>query len=189
MMCKNSIENLITLLVEEEAAEARKRPKIIKLPDPTIFTITSPSQWQRNKLKSPDIEEARIVAPAQTVQPPGDPPDYHLSPPQDVPDCQDVVNNAPIPINKLFNEFQISLQFHASHSTLDCTKVSFQLDGPQPPEIEIVDIPVAPSVRVKLLAEIIKDEMVLVLDYKTPAVSTQTDEGGRDKNWSILRSV
>ena len=82
MMCKNSIENLITLLVEEEAAEARKRPKIVKLPDPTIFTITSPSQWQRNKLRSPDIEEARIVAPAQTVQPPGEPPDFHLSPPR-----------------------------------------------------------------------------------------------------------
>ena len=50
-MCKKSIENLVTLLEEEEAAEAKKRPKIIKLPDPTIFTITSPSAWQKNKLR------------------------------------------------------------------------------------------------------------------------------------------
>ena len=54
-MIKNSIENLITLLEEEEAAEARKKPKIVKLADPTIFTITSPSQWQRNKLRSRDF--------------------------------------------------------------------------------------------------------------------------------------
>ena len=69
------MENLVSLLEEEEAAEARRRPKVIntilyllyllylylhisisihiftfllyqvvKLPDPTIFTITSPSQ-------------------------------------------------------------------------------------------------------------------------------------------------
>ena len=69
-MCQKSIENLVSLLEEEEAAEARRRPKVIntitmlctyvyyiytfiftfllyqvvKLPDPTIFTITSPSQ-------------------------------------------------------------------------------------------------------------------------------------------------
>ena len=50
-MCKKSIEGLVSLLEEEEAAEARRRPKIIKLADPTIYTITSPSQWQRNKLR------------------------------------------------------------------------------------------------------------------------------------------
>ena len=73
-MCQKSMENLVSLLEEEEAAEARRRPKVIntilcyvcististisistyifnsllyqvvKLPDPTIFTITSPSQ-------------------------------------------------------------------------------------------------------------------------------------------------
>ena len=66
-MCQKSIENLVSLLEEEEAAEARRRPKVVntisilststsilsistylhqvvKLPDPTIFTITSPSQ-------------------------------------------------------------------------------------------------------------------------------------------------
>ena len=54
-MCKKSIENLVQLLEQEEEAEAKKRAKIIKLPDPTIFTITSPSQWTRNNLRSPDI--------------------------------------------------------------------------------------------------------------------------------------
>ena len=50
-MCRKSIEGLVSLLEEEEAAEAKRRPKVVKLPDPTIFTITSPSQWQRNKLR------------------------------------------------------------------------------------------------------------------------------------------
>ena len=70
-MCKKSIENLVQLLEQEEEAEARKRPKIIKLPDPTIFTITSPSQWTRNNLRSPDIScpcSWPAVPPAPTPQ-------------------------------------------------------------------------------------------------------------------------
>ena len=40
-----SVQGLIKLLKEEEEIEAKKKPKkpkILKLPDPTIFTITSP---------------------------------------------------------------------------------------------------------------------------------------------------
>ena len=108
-MCKKSIESLVSLLEEEEAAEAKKRPKIVKLPDPTIFTITSPSQWQRNKLKSPDIESPPIFQPdPPPILPPSiDTPDLHLNPPQDVPECSDVANKTPrIPI-KLFLDFEI----------------------------------------------------------------------------------
>ena len=108
-MCKKSIESLVSLLEEEEAAEAKKRPKIVKLPDPTIFTITSPSQWQRNKLKSPDIESPHIFPPSQQLNLPSsvDTPDLRLHPPQDVPECSDIANQTPrIPI-KLFLDFEI----------------------------------------------------------------------------------
>ena len=64
-MCKKSMEHLVQLLEEEEEAEAKKKPKIIKLADPTIFTITSPSSWQKNKLKSPDICLPEVCEPAE----------------------------------------------------------------------------------------------------------------------------
>ena len=44
-MLYKSMKNLINLLKEEEEAEAKKKPKIVKLADPTVFTITSPSAW------------------------------------------------------------------------------------------------------------------------------------------------
>ena len=93
-MCQKSIEHLVKLLEEEEEAEAKKKPKIIKLPDPTIFTITSPSAWQKNKLKSPDIclpEVSEPVEPWQTT--PVELPSCQPSPPQELPpDIPDIVN-------------------------------------------------------------------------------------------------
>ena len=62
-MLYKSIQNLIKLLKEEEEAEARRKPKIVKLADPTIFTITSPSAWQKQKLKSPDISFIEVREP------------------------------------------------------------------------------------------------------------------------------
>ena len=39
-MVYKSMRGLVKFLKEEEEAEARRRPKVIKLADPTIFTIT-----------------------------------------------------------------------------------------------------------------------------------------------------
>ena len=46
-----SMRELIKHLKAE--AEACKPKKPLKLHDPTIFTVTSPSAWQRNKLTDP----------------------------------------------------------------------------------------------------------------------------------------
>jgi len=62
-MIYKSVKNLVKLLKEEEEIESRRKPKIVKLADPTIFTITSPSSWQKNKLKSPDIPVATLCEP------------------------------------------------------------------------------------------------------------------------------
>ena len=42
-------------LKEDEDNVLKKKSKI-KLPDPTIFTITSPSAWQKNKLECPCVD-------------------------------------------------------------------------------------------------------------------------------------
>jgi len=39
-----------------------KKAKVIKLADPTVFTISSPSAWQKPKLSSPDIVSAVRLA-------------------------------------------------------------------------------------------------------------------------------
>ena len=39
-MVYKSMRGLVKFLKEEEEAEARRRPRVVKLPDPTIFTIT-----------------------------------------------------------------------------------------------------------------------------------------------------
>ena len=58
-MVYKAVRELVKKLKEEV------RPKRIKvhLPDPTIFTITSPSSWQKNKLQSPDIQSPYYVQP------------------------------------------------------------------------------------------------------------------------------
>ena len=51
------MQNLVKYLKKEEELEQqkKKKPKLIQLPDPTIFTISSPSAWQKTNLHSPDI--------------------------------------------------------------------------------------------------------------------------------------
>merc|ERR1719483_1610510 len=93
-MIYKSIKSLVKLLKEEEEVEAKRKPKIIKLADPTIFTITSPSCWQKNKLSSPDIALAEVFDPIQPEKIIVVPlPNPTPSPPQKpLPDISDYIN-------------------------------------------------------------------------------------------------
>ena len=158
-MCKKSIENLVQLLEQEEEAEAKKRPKIVKLPDPTIFTITSPSQWTRNNLRSPDISSPcawPAVAPPPTPHPSQPPPS--LQPPQELPECADLVNLPARTPEKIFSSLEVSSL--ALTEIIIPTKVQphievvrFQDSPPQPPECEIEDNIWKPSCRLKHFEE------------------------------------
>jgi len=50
-----SMRNLVKFLKEDEDNVLKKKRRV-KLPDPTIFTITSPSAWQKNQLKCPCVD-------------------------------------------------------------------------------------------------------------------------------------
>lgn len=57
------MQNLVKYLKKEEELEQqqkRRKPKLIQLPDPTIFTISSPSAWQKTSLHSPDIVSLEV---------------------------------------------------------------------------------------------------------------------------------
>ena len=158
-MCKKSIENLVQLLEQEEEAERRKRPKIIKLPDPTIFTITSPSQWQRNNLKSPDIAAPFIWPPVTPMSPlPSCPPQPSLQPPQEVPECEDFVNTLPRTAAKILDEpeySELSWTLIIIPTKYESRRevVQFLDLPPQPPECQIEDSEWRPSFKLKHLAE------------------------------------
>ena len=54
------MQNFVKHLKKEEEEEQnkeqeKKKPRVIKLPDPTVFTISSPSAWQKRNLSSPPI--------------------------------------------------------------------------------------------------------------------------------------
>ena len=52
---QNFVKHLKKEEEEEEEREQKKKPRLIKLPDPTVFTISSPSAWQKRNLSSPEI--------------------------------------------------------------------------------------------------------------------------------------
>ena len=192
-MCMKSIEGLVSLLEEEEAAEARRRPKIIKLPDPTIYTITSPSQWQRNKLKSPDIESPPSFPPDPPPLIQGEIIDLDLSPPQDVPDISDHVNSLPrTPIKKFNADFELSeanlnivnLQTSPEQPHIDVSNI--RPSQPQPPEIELVDVFKEPTFKMKQLEEIVKDEVVSVPLFLHKSFPP-TESYGASNIFSLLR--
>ena len=56
-MIYKSMQNFVKHLKkeEEEQQQQKKKPRLIKLPDPTVFTISSPSAWQKRNLSSPPI--------------------------------------------------------------------------------------------------------------------------------------
>ena len=64
-MIYKSIQNVVKLLKKEDDEEhqqlqKKKKPRLIKLPDPTVFTISSPSAWQKRNLASPPIFPAEL---------------------------------------------------------------------------------------------------------------------------------
>ena len=153
-MCKKSIENLVTLLEQKEEAEAKKRPKIIKLADPPIFTITSPSQWQRNNLKSPDVSAPFSWPPAPPPSCPAPcPAQPAMEPPQDVPDCSDLHNQPPRNPVKIFSErereTELSLIIIPTKHEPPSRVIQFRDVPPQPPECQIEDNEWRPSFRLK----------------------------------------
>ena len=52
---QNFVKHLKKEEEEEEEKQKKKKPRLIKLPDPTVFTISSPSAWQKRNLSSPEI--------------------------------------------------------------------------------------------------------------------------------------
>ena len=52
---QNFVKHLKKEEEEEKEREQKKKPRLIKLPDPTVFTISSPSAWQKRNLSSPEI--------------------------------------------------------------------------------------------------------------------------------------
>ena len=58
-MIYKSMQGFVKYLKKEEEEtqqqEMKKKPRLIKLPDPTVFTISSPSAWQKRNLSSPHI--------------------------------------------------------------------------------------------------------------------------------------
>ena len=59
-MIYKSMQNFVKHLKKEDEEEQqeeqkKKKPRLIKLPDPTVFTISSPSAWQKRNLSSPEI--------------------------------------------------------------------------------------------------------------------------------------
>ena len=62
------MQNFVKYLKKEEDLEQqKKKAKVIKLADPTVFTISSPSAWQKPKLSSPDIVPAEVSFPGMRV--------------------------------------------------------------------------------------------------------------------------
>ena len=148
-MLYKSIKNLIKLLKEEEEAEARRKPKIIKLADPTVFTITSPSAWLKQKLKSPDISIIEVrepIAPKNIVLVPL--PDIHPSSPQSPPpEVKDEINypqKCPKELPETIDHnVTIDLVFPAFEEFEDLdfqTCVDTVPSPPQPPAVEVDDV-------------------------------------------------
>ena len=147
-MLYKSVKSLVKLLKEEEEAEARRKPKIVKLADPTIFTITSPSSWQKNKLKSPDIPGIKVYEPIEPkniifVPLPNPTPSPPQKPP---PEITDAVNVPYRSIKQLFDsicdntDIQVIYPSFEEFEDLDfLTSVDITPSAPQPPSIELED--------------------------------------------------
>ena len=94
--CYWMVYKAVRELVKKLKEEAKPKRVRINLPDPTIFTITSPSCWQKNKLKSPDIIPPEIF---QLLQASGSVftvwPDPKLNPPENPMETEDNHNILP----------------------------------------------------------------------------------------------
>ena len=148
-MLYKSMKNLINLLKEEEEAEAKKKPKIVKLADPTVFTITSPSAWQKNKLQPPEVSLITIQMPCEpqkivlvTL------PDPHPSQPQEPPPEISDTYNEPQCVSKALVEHNINNEDifilvpneNNFEDNFVCRFKDLLPSPPQPPSVEVVDI-------------------------------------------------
>lgn len=104
--CYWMVYKAVRELVKKLKEEAKPKRVRVNLQDPTIFTITSPSCWQRNKLKSPDIFSPDIFQPPHasgsvfTVWP-----DPKLKPPENPMETEDNHNNLPTIKKTLIEQF------------------------------------------------------------------------------------
>ena len=112
-----------------------------------------------------------------------------LSPPQDIPDCCDIVNLTPRIPTKLFTDFELCYQslnivlLHQQYEWPPSSKLSTRPSEPQPPEIELEDNPVKPKFPMKQLEEIIKGELNSELVHKTLQLpDTDTVSSGNIEN-------
>ena len=141
-----SIKGLVTRLKEIDES-SRPKNRIIRLPDPTVFTITSPSAWHKSKLRSPEISECNVIdpkTPVDTIK--GTPPENEMSPPQLPSDVDDrCVKNQQISKTWCMielAEFLLAIDqftFDALISLPEFESPSFQLSPPQEPPQEVTE--------------------------------------------------